>query len=146
MAERRPALRRFARWAWVTAAATWLLLALGAAVIATGSGLACAGWPLCVGRVVPALSGPVAVEWIHRVGAVAVTVLTLATAGAALPLRKDGPWLMGCVLAIVLLMGQVVLGALLVDENLAAPLLVAHQAVGSLFLGVWIALAAAAGR
>lgn len=135
------ALRRFLSLAWVTAAATFVLLLVGAAVVATGAGLSCPGWPLCGGHAVPHLVGVVVVEWSHRVGALTMTVLSLATVAAAWPLRGRGPWMAAGLVVILLLAAQVALGALVVTDDLAPWAVVAHEGLGILLLCVWIAVA-----
>lgn len=136
------ALARFLALAWGTATATFALLLLGAAVVATGAGLSCPGWPLCGGHAVPALVGIVVVEWSHRVGALTVTLLSLITAAAAWPLRRQGPWAKASLAALVLLAAQVALGAFVVEDSLTPWLVVAHEGLGIVLLCVWIAVGA----
>lgn len=136
-----PALGLFATMAWVTAAATFALVTLGAAVVATGAGLSCPGWPLCGGHLVPHFAGVVAVEWSHRVGALTVTVLSLGTALTAWRLRRRDPWWQASVAAVVLLLVQALLGAVVVTHNLAAWAVVSHEALGVLLLCVWLGTA-----
>lgn len=140
------ALARFLTLAWVAAAATFLLLLVGAGVVATGAGLSCPGWPLCGGRLVPDFVGVVVVEWSHRVGALTVTVLSVITAASAWPLRRRGPWMVASLIALAMLVGQVVLGAFVVTNGLAAWAVVAHEGLGILLLCVWIGVAVLAGR
>lgn len=137
---------RFRALAWVTAVATFGLLLLGAGVVASGAGLSCPGWPLCGGHFVPAFVGVVVVEWSHRVGALVVTLLSLVTAFAALPLRGRGPAAPLSLTAVVMLAVQVALGAVVVVTDLPAVVVVAHQALGIALLCVWIAAALTAGR
>jgi len=136
-------LGRFRTLAWVTAGATFALLLVGAGVVATGAGLSCPGWPLCGGRVVPVFSGVVVVEWSHRVGALAVTLLSLATAAAAGPLRGRGPWAALSLAAVALLVVQVALGAVVVESKLPAAAIIAHQGLGVALLCLWAAAATA---
>ncbi len=140
------ALRHFRTWAWITAAATFVLLLLGAGVVANGAGLSCPGWPLCGGRVVPVFSGVVVVEWSHRVGALVVTALSLITAAAARPLHRQGPWTGLSLTAVGLLAMQVVLGAVVVETNLTPLLVVAHQGLGIALLCLWLVAATIPGR
>ena len=130
----------FTAWAWVTAVATFLLVIVGAAVVATGAGLSCGGWPLCEGHVIPHFGGVVVVEWSHRVGALTVTALSLVTTITAWRLRLGGPWWKASVTAMVLLVAQVLLGAIVVD-HLAAWAVVFHEGLGVLLLCVWLGTA-----
>ena len=42
-----PALKRYRRMAWVTIAAVYFLILVGATVRASGSGMGCPDWPTC---------------------------------------------------------------------------------------------------
>src|SRR2546430_8528086 len=84
--------RRFTPLAWAAAAATYLLIILGAIVRITGSGLGCGEhWPLCNGRLLPPLDLPTMIEYGHRLAALAVTVPAVTPAGVA----RDHPPAMG---------------------------------------------------
>lgn len=67
--------RRF-RWS-IYAVAVYVLAVvyLGAYVRHAGVSLACADWPLCNGQVVPALEGPTAVVFAHRLAALGALLL-----------------------------------------------------------------------
>ncbi len=137
-------LARFSTLAWVTSAASFALLLVGAAVVATGAGLSCPGWPLCGGHAVPELHGVVIVEWSHRVGALTVTLLSLIAVAAGWPLRGRGPWTAASLLTIPLLAAQVALGAVVVTNALAPWAVVAHEGLGILLFCLWMVLAASA--
>jgi heme A synthase len=140
-------LAPFGRLAWVTAAATLALVALGAATLAWGAGLSCPDWPLCQGRALPPLSGGVLLEWGHRAGAALVAVLSLAAASAGIRLRKvRGPWFRGSLVALGLLAAQVLLGGLTIFDRLAPWVVVLHAATATALLALWVRLAVAAGR
>ncbi len=82
--------RRFTQLAWSAAAATYLLIILGAIVRITGSGLGCGEhWPLCNGRLLPPLDLPTLIEYGHRLAALAVTVLVVALVVLAWRDRRD---------------------------------------------------------
>src|SRR5438132_10995774 len=81
--------RRFTQLAWSAAAATYLLIILGAIVRITGSGLGCGEhWPLCNGKLLPPLDLPTMIEYGHRLAAAAVSVLVLALAAYAWWLQR----------------------------------------------------------
>src|SRR5690349_17346265 len=69
-----------ARLALGTAAVMFALIVVGSIVRTTGSGLACPDWPLCHGRLIPPLQFNILIEWFHRLLALVVGLLLLATA------------------------------------------------------------------
>src|SRR5438093_4639854 len=74
--------RLYTLLAWTAAAATYLLIVLGAVVRITGSGLGCGDhWPLCNGHLFPPLNDiPTVIEWSHRLVAALVSVLVAGLA------------------------------------------------------------------
>ncbi len=139
--------RRFQTLAWTAAACTYLLILLGAIVRITGSGLGCGhDWPLCDGHLFPPLNDLLAViEWSHRLLAALVSVLVLALGG--LGWRGAGslePGARGAAYtALVLLIIQVLLGAVTVKTGLTPVLVILHLATAMLLLASLIAAARA---
>jgi heme A synthase len=143
--------RRFAAFAWTAAAATYLLIVLGAVVRITGSGMGCGDdWPLCNGRLIPSFAVPATlIEWTHRKVAVVVSVLVFGTAalagwgmrdaGDVAPVRRRAAYL-----AAVLLVVQILLGAVTVKLELPHWTVVLHLATAMLVLAAL--LVAATGR
>ncbi|MDQ7843512.1 MAG: heme o synthase [Armatimonadota bacterium] len=130
-------MKRFATLATVTTLATYVLVVVGGLVRAAGAGLACPDWPLCHGRLIPPLQGPVIIEYIHRLVASLVGVLTLALAVAAWRRR----WQRGPALAALLLVGvQILLGGLTVQSQLYRWLVLAHLGTAMVFLATLVAL------
>ena len=118
----------------ITAVALALLAAIvvtGAAVRLTGSGLGCPEWPTCGGgRVIAPLEYHAMVEFVNRVvtGFVSLTVI-VAVLGSLVrvPRRRDLVWLsIGLVAGVV---GQIVLGGLVVLFHLWPPLVMGHFVV-----------------
>ena len=125
-ATRAPAVGYVAVLAWVTA----LLAMLTAAVTAkSGASLACATWPLCDGAILPDLSDPlVRIHVAHRALAAATGVLILLLALVAVRTPGRGQALA----ALLLVVAQIGLGALLIRLQIPTWAAVLHQAVGVL--------------
>lgn len=121
--------------ALIAAAATYALIVLGAWVRITGSGMACGNhWPLCNGRLIPSLSDlPTLIEWSHRLAALTVSVLVLGLAGYAFFYGRTGMPGAGArvrpaLLAALLLVAQVLLGAVTVWLELPPAVVTLHLA------------------
>jgi heme a synthase len=120
----------------------FVLISLGAAVRAMDAGLACPDWPLCFGDVIPDFHPQVYFEFIHRVLAGLVALLTvtlhitLIRSRSAVP--KNLRTLAG--FSILLLLLQVVMGGLTVLLQLHEEVVAAHLSLGTAFFGVlvWI--------
>jgi heme A synthase len=110
------------------------LMVIGSIVRSTGSGLSCPDWPLCGGRLIPPLEPHVLIEWLHRLVALLVSLMLVATAAAVLARHETRSRLGGLVaLALALLGLQVVLGALTVWRLLSPAVVGSHLGV-ALFL------------
>lgn len=138
--------RRFAALAWIAALGTYLLIVLGAVVRITGSGLGCGEhWPLCNGHLFPPLNDPpTVIEWSHRLVAVVVSILVVGLALYGWRLRGGGsrePGAGAAFTAVVLLVVQVLLGAITVTTGLTPVLVILHLATAMLLLATLIAAA-----
>lgn len=130
-----------------TAVVGWFLcyttIILGGNVMASGSGLACPDWPSCFGNgnFLPALHGGVALEWTHRVSAffLSVSILVLALLGVVA--ERARPVLMRLSLfALALVVAEALLGALVIENALSAPLVLFHLALATLLFGILLVL------
>ena len=128
------------RAGWLALAASVMtvgLIAYGAWVRASGSGLGCPDWPLCNGDVVPALKGAAAIEFGHRVYA-GVTTLTVGAAGwFAYRGRRTDPLtakLTGA--ALLAILAQAALGAATVLTELDGSVRLAHLITAMITLGL----------
>jgi len=140
--------RRFVTLASIAAACAYLLIVLGAIVRISGSGMGCGNhWPLCNGHLVPPLNDiPTVIEWSHRLVAAVVSVLVVGLALVGWRLRGSGSLESGvgaAYTAVVLLVIQVLLGAVTVKTGLTPTLVVLHLATAMLLLAALIAAARA---
>jgi protoheme IX farnesyltransferase len=132
-------MRRFQTLAIATTAATFLLIAVGGLVRATGSGDACPDWPTCFGRWVPPLEYHTLIEYSHRLLATVVGLLGLLLLGETLlHYRRVRQVWVPVVAAAVLFATQAVLGGLVVLHGLNAWLVTAHLATSMLLFGALV--------
>jgi len=135
-----PRLRTFA---WTVLGWNILTILGGALVRATGSGAGCGrSWPTCQGTIVPRLEGATAIEFIHRAvsGLALLSVIGLAVAVfRAFP--KGALARRGALLAVVAIIGEALIGALIVfsewvadDASVARAMAVPLHLVNTLFL------------
>jgi heme a synthase len=141
-AERGDPTRGLRRLATATAIGTLLLIAMGGAVRATDSGLACPDWPACYGKWIPPADVNMWFEHSHRLWAgvigLAVAWLTVWT----LLRFRHRPELWGLSLAAsVLVLVQAGLGAAVVLLHLRAGLVTSHLGMSLVVVGCLIVLA-----
>jgi len=132
-----PRRSAFAKLAIATTALTLVLIALGGAVRATGSGLACPDWPFCYGKIIPRQADippetgftlvNVWLEHSHRLVASVVGLLIAVIFFWALARYRDRPGIIWpAVVAAVAVNVQAALGAFVVLRLLLAELVTAH--------------------
>ena len=134
----------FPRLASVTAVLALLLVAVGGAVRATDSGLACPTWPGCfsAGDFLPPAGLNVWLEHSHRLIAGVVGILVAIQALWALRRFRHRAWLVWpAVVAAVAVVVQALLGALVVLHLLRAELVTAHLGLGMLVVGCLLLIA-----
>ncbi len=119
-----------------------LIVATGAAVRLTSSGLGCPTWPRCYGKVYPPLQLHALIEFGNRVvsGLVGVaTAIAVVFAYTRRPFRRDLAWLAWMLpLGVV---AQAVLGGFTVREHLAPGFVMAHFSLSMILLIPAVALA-----
>jgi heme a synthase len=134
---------RFRQLAWFTVAMLIIIVATGATVRLTGSGLGCEHWPGCApGEFIPKKGYHSAVEFGNRVVAFITVVTTLTLAIASLRVR--GLSRRTRVLSWVVFAGtlaQAPLGALTVYFHLNPYLVISHLLLSLAVLGVGVLVA-----
>jgi cytochrome c oxidase assembly protein subunit 15 len=140
--------RAFRRLCQFTLVVVVLNVVTGAAVRLSDSGLGCPDWPTCSQhRLTPPLSLHPVVEFGNRV---VVFVLVVACAAAVLaawrraPFRKDLTWLAGGLILGVI--GEAVLGGIVVYSKLNPYVVMTHFMVGMALLAVAVVLTLRAGH
>jgi cytochrome c oxidase assembly protein subunit 15 len=133
--------RLYARVAQVALAALVLIVLTGAAVRMTSSGLGCPDWPKCYGRTIAPLESHAIIEYTNRLLSGFVGIAVIA-AGALAWLRRPFRWhlaLFGGFLPLGVV-GQAVLGALVVKHHLAPGLVMSHFILSMILLDAAFAL------
>ncbi len=136
--------RQSIRWlALAVAIAGYLLIVIGGTVRVTGAGLGCGPeWPLCNGRLVPGWDLLAWIEYVHRLIALAVILLTGAVAVASWRARSPGRWMVRLpLIAAGLVLVQAMLGAITVWTHLEAAVVALHLGVALSYLAVALVLA-----
>ena len=135
-----PKTRRVAPWfqrfSLATAVAALALVVLGGVVRVTGSGLGCPDWPLCHGGILPPWELKAVIEYAHRiVASLLVGPLVLITVGLAwLAYRREPSVVIWATVALLLLIGQALLGGVTVLNELPGHIVAAHLALGEALL------------
>lgn len=119
-----------------------LIVLTGSAVRLTGSGLGCPDWPKCHGGTVPPADINAVIEYGNRLLTGFVGLAVIAACGLAFfrnPYRRHLAWIGGLLPLGVL--GQAVLGALVVKFHLAPGLVMCHFILSMMLLDAAFALA-----
>jgi heme a synthase len=134
--------RRYAQVTAVALGALALIVLTGAGVRLTGSGLGCPDWPRCYGGTTPPLESHAVIEYGNRLltGFVGFAVIA---ASALAWFRRPYRWhltLFGALLPLGVI-GQAILGALVVKHHLAPGLVMSHFILSMMLLDAAFALA-----
>jgi cytochrome c oxidase assembly protein subunit 15 len=135
-----PAL--YAKVSLIALVALVLIVLTGAAVRMTGSGLGCPDWPKCYGQTIAPLETHAVIEYTNRLLSGFVGLAVIA-AGALAWFRRPFRWHLaafGGFLPIGV-MGQAILGALVVKHHLAPGLVMSHFILSMILLDAAFALA-----
>ncbi len=134
--------RRYAQVTAVALGALSLIVLTGAGVRLTGSGLGCPDWPRCYGGTTPPLETHAVIEYGNRLLTGFVGIAVIAAAVLAF-FRKPFRWhlaLFGVLLPLGVV-GQAILGALVVKYHLAPGLVMSHFILSMMLLDAAFALA-----
>jgi cytochrome c oxidase assembly protein subunit 15 len=134
--------QRYAQLTAVALGALSLIVLTGAGVRLTGSGLGCPDWPKCYGGATPPLETHALIEFGNRLITGFVGIIVIAAAVLAF-FRKPYRWhlaLFGALLPIGVI-GQAILGALVVEYHLAPGLVMSHFILSMMLLDAAFALA-----
>lgn len=131
----------FRRLAAITLGAALALVALGGAVRATDSGLACPDWPACYGMWLPPIAVDVWLEHSHRLVAGTVGLLIAALLVWVLLRHRHRRDLVAVTVAAAVLVNvQAALGAVVVLRLLQAELVTAHLGMSLVVLACLVLL------
>jgi len=130
------------RIAPATTVAIYVQILVGATMRHTDAGLAIPDFPLAFGQLVPPIwTTGIAIHYAHRVGALLVALLIVATAGHVLYHHRARPELWRPSMALlVLLVAQITLGALTVLSTKHYMINSLHVVTGALVLGTSLVL------
>lgn len=129
------------RLALATSILTLVLIALGAYVRATGSGLGCPQWPLCTGGALPPNARHAIIETSHRYVATAVGILVIATAVMAWRhYRKSNFIVWTSIIAVPMVGIQGILGAITVYRELPPEIVATHLVFAMIVLAFELAV------
>jgi heme a synthase len=122
------------------AALTFALIAVGGLVRATGSGEGCTGWPKCLpGHWLPPLEYHALIEYSHRMTAfLDICVVAILAVVAWRRYREVPRVVRPATSAVVLIVAQAVLGAIVVKGALAPLLVTAHFATAMILVAVLV--------
>jgi heme a synthase len=133
---------RYAQVTLVALAALALIVLTGAGVRLTGSGLGCPDWPRCYGGNTPPLESHAVIEYGNRLLTGFVGLAVIAASVLAW-FRRPYRWhlaLFGALLPLGVI-GQAILGALVVKYHLAPGLVMSHFILSMMLLDAAFALA-----
>lgn len=105
------------------------LMTLGGYVSSTGVGLSCPQWPLCPQGLVP--SYEFLIEYIHRTVAATTGLLVFLTMAFVVKGKNSlKSTKVSSIVAAAAVIGQITLGAIVINEKLHADLVTAHLGLG----------------
>jgi cytochrome c oxidase assembly protein subunit 15 len=147
-----PVLKRYRQLAWITIAAVYFLILVGASVRASGAGMGCPDWPTCFGQWIPPTSEAQLpadyqqiyadlgyadtrfnvvktwTEYVNRLIGVTIGFLIFLTMLLSWSCRRHDPWILRASVAAFLMTGfQGWLGSRVVASNLQPGMITLHM-------------------
>lgn len=134
---RKPVSDRLRWLIWLAAIYTYGVVYSGAYVRHTNSHMACLDWPLCNGALIPELSGPVGIQFVHRLAAAGALVVIAIMGHIAKWERKERPDLFwGGVASLALIVAQILSGGWVILSRLTLTSMMVHSAIITALFGV----------
>jgi len=136
----------------LTVGTLFSLLVVGAYVTVAGYGGACGvntpeDWPLCNGQLVPPADIASIIEYTHRIFASLSGLFLILTTLAFWRAKDSDPTARKLLyLALGSIIAEIVLGGIVVNTDLAAPVVTLHQGIALLVFGFSVAAATIAFR
>jgi heme A synthase len=130
--------------ALVAAVLCYSTILLGGTVMASDDGLGCPHWPSCFanGNLDPHVQGAAQVEWSHRVAAFFLALSVLALTVLAVAYERQRRILLGLSgAALALVVGEALLGGLVVESSLSVVLVLGHLAIATALFGLLLVIA-----
>jgi heme a synthase len=132
----RPIPTSFSRGVWGVTAFSYVVVYLGAFVRHSHADLACSGWPLCNGSILPMANGSVAANFVHRLAAGCLALAIVGLVIASHRLRVARPDLYrASLIALAMVALQALSGAVVVFTRLDLFSALAHAATAGLLFG-----------
>jgi cytochrome c oxidase assembly protein subunit 15 len=123
-------------------AAVFLQVFAGAVMRHRGAGVAIPDFPLSFGRLVPPLTNvDVIINFVHRLGALAVVILVITTLFRLMRFAPQHPLRQLAVMLVVVVTGQVVLGAFTIWSGKAPVITSFHVMNGAITLALSVVVA-----
>jgi heme A synthase len=131
------------RLALVSAATAFVTLVLGSYISGHDASLACSGWPLCNGSLLPGGDSAEGLHMLHRFVAGLLGVMLLGLLYVAYEDRRNQPWLLALVgVSAAAYVAQALIGAANIWTELAAGVVVTHLALAAFLWALTVLVAA----
>ena len=117
----------FRLYAAATIAMSVVVAYAGAYVRHTDSELACTSWPTCDGQLVPSFDGPQGIQTMHRLAALAISLMVVGLVASTWKLRETRPDLLKLAVgALVVVLAQSIVGRTVINSGLALMATLSH--------------------